>query len=255
MHDTKLKSYFWFLLDVLLLVFIVCALFYAIPAIRKFGKSFSPARTIVVSAEGKTIAVPDIAELSFSVVSQGKNPSDLSESNSQKMNAVAEFVKGEGIADEDIKTTAYSLSPSYRHDYSTQRNFITGYSLTQTLTIKVRELDKVANIIAGLTPLGVNQIGGVNFTVEDPERYLSDARKNAFEKVQIKAREIAEDAGVLLGDVVNASEYQNYPPVPYLMSASAEALGRGGSSAPTVPTIEPGTTEVTLNVSVTYEIR
>jgi uncharacterized protein YggE len=252
MNEIKLKHWFWLLLDVLIAAVIINVLFFVMPAVGKWGKSFMPARTIVVSSEGKTLAAPDIAELSFSVVSRGKNPEELSEGNNQKMAAVAKFVKGEGIAEADMKTTEYSLSPSYQYDPTTQRNFITGYTLTQTLTIKVRKLEKVAKVIGGLTPLGVNQIGGVNFTIEDPEKYLSEARKDAFKKAETKAREMAAQAGVSLGRVVNASEYQFIPPIPY--AAAVEKVGRS-AAAPAAPTIEPGTTEVTLNVNVTYEIR
>ncbi|MBI2623622.1 MAG: SIMPL domain-containing protein [Candidatus Liptonbacteria bacterium] len=254
MHETRAKLYFWILLDVLLVVWVVGAVVFAMPAVGKWGRSFAPVRTIAVSAEGKTLAAPDIAELSFSVVSQGKNPDELSESNNQKMNAVAKFVKGEGIAEEDMKTTAYSLAPDYRYDRTLQRNFITGYTLTQTLTIKVRNLEKVATVIAGLTPLGVNQIGGVNFTVENPERYLREAREDAFRKAEAKAREIAGAAGVVLGNVITASEYSQGP-IPYY-AAVAEKVGLGaGPAAPVVPSIQPGTNEVKLNVNVTYEIR
>ncbi|MBI2888987.1 MAG: SIMPL domain-containing protein [Candidatus Liptonbacteria bacterium] len=255
MHETRAKLYFWILLDVLLVVWVVCAVFFAMPAVGKWGRSFVPVRTIAVSAEGKTLAAPDIAELSFSVISQGKNPDELSDSNNQKMNAVAKFVKGLEIAEADMKTTSYSLQPNYQYDRTTQRNFITGYTLTQTLTIKVRKLEKVATVIAGLTPLGVNQIGGVNFTIDNPEQYLSQARKDAFRKAEAKAREIAGEAGVVLGGVITASEYQQGP-IPYMM-ASAEkfGLGMGGASAPVAPTIQPGTSEVKLSVNVTYEIR
>jgi uncharacterized protein YggE len=247
--------WFWLLLDVLIAAAIVNVLFFVMPAVGKWGRSFMPVRTIAVSAEGKTLAAPDIAELSFSVISQGKNPDDLSDVNNQKMNAVTKFVKGEKIAEADIKTTSYSLQPNYQYDRTTQRNFVTGYTLTQTVTIKVRDLLKVAKIIAGLTPLGVNQIGGVNFTIENPEQFLSEARKDAFTKAEIKAREIAAEAGVALGRVITASEYQQGP-IPYY--AMAEKVGFGGAgpvAAPVAPTIEPGTTEVKLNVSVTYEIR
>jgi len=255
MNETRVKLFFWVLFDVLIAAVIVNLVVFVMPAVGKWGRAFMPVRTIAVSAEGKTLAAPDIAELSFSVISQGKNPDDLSDSNNQKMNAVAKFVKGLEIAEADMKTTAYSLQPNYQYDRTTQRNFITGYTLTQTLTIKVRKLEKVATVIAGLTPLGVNQIGGVNFTIDNPEQYLSQARKDAFKKAEAKAREIAGEAGVILGKVITASEYQQGP-IPYMM-ASAEKFGRGGAgqAAPITPTIEPGTSEVKLNVNVTYEIR
>lgn len=253
MNEGKLKGWFWLLLDIALACFIIGFVFVALPTMKRFGSSFITGRTITVAAEGKTLAAPDIAELSFSVISQGKNPDELVDNNNQKMNAVNKFVKGEGILDKDMKTTSYSLSPNYQYNPTTQRNFITGYTLTQTLTIKVRELAKVAKIIAGLTPLGVNQIGGVNFMVEDQERVLAEARKDAFAKAQAKAEEMARESGVDLGKVVSVAEYQSGP-IPYYAMAS-EAMGKGGAPAPAVPSIEPGTTEVKLNVQLVYELR
>ncbi|MBM3257141.1 MAG: DUF541 domain-containing protein [Candidatus Liptonbacteria bacterium] len=254
MNENRLKNWFWLLLNIALACFIVGFVFVALPTMKRFGSSFITGRTITVAAEGKTLVAPDIAELSFSVVSQGKNPDELTESNNQKMNAVNKFVKGEGIGEKDMKTTSYTLVPNYQFNPTTQRNFITGYTLTQTLTIKVRELAKVAKIIAGLTPLGVNQVGGVSFMVEDEERPLAEARKNAFEKAQAKAEEMARASGVSLGKVVSVTEYVPGP-IPYYAYGMGGAAEVKGAPAPTVPTIEPGTTEVKLNVQLIYELR
>src|SRR3989338_1703408 len=194
MNENKLKSWFWFLLDVAIACWVIGFLFVGLPALQRIGNSFSSGRNITVTAEGKALAAPDLAELSFSVVSQGKNPEELSENNNQKMTAATKFVKGEGVLEKDMKTTSYSLQPNYQYNPTTQRNFITGYTLTQTLTIKVHDLNKVAKIIAGLTPLGVNQIGGVNFSIENENTVLSEARNDAFKKAKAKAEEMAKAA-------------------------------------------------------------
>lgn len=164
-----------------------------------------------------------------------------------------QFVKSQGVASEDIKTTGYNLSPNYQWDKNTQRNYITGYTLTQTVQAKVRDLSKVAPILGGLAPLGVNQIGGVTFTFADDEKVLATARADAFEKARAKAMEMASESGVSLGRIVNVAE-SNYIPVPRAFYATAnEAVGLGG--AVSAPTIEPGTQDITDNVSITYEIK
>lgn len=254
MNENKLKSWFWFLLDIAIACWVLGFLFVGLPSLKRIASSFSSSRSITVTAEGKALASPDLAELSFSVVSQGKNPEELTDNNNQKMTAAAKFVKSEGIAEKDMKTTSYSLQPNYQYNPTTQRNFITGYNLTQTLTIKVHDLSKVAKIIAGLTPLGVNQIGGVNFSIEDENKVLSEARKDAFKKAQVKAEEMAEAAGTTLGSVVSVSESTSGP-IPYYAAAPMmEKFGRGAASV-AAPTIEPGTSEVKLNVQVVYELR
>jgi uncharacterized protein YggE len=250
------KKYFWIALDLFIAVLVVGAVFFGMPLLQHLGSGFYPARTITVTAEGKTTVSPDLAEISFSVLSQGQDPQALSTNNNDKMNAVLQFVKAQGIDDKDMTTTNYDLSPNYQYDKNTQRNFITGYTLTQTVQVKVRDLNKVATVLGGLAPLGVNQIGGVNFTFDDPEKFLAVARADAFVKVEAKAKEMATSAGVSLGSIVTVAE-NNYVPGPsplYMSANSAAGLG-GAEAAISVPTIQPGTQDVTDDVSITYELR
>lgn len=250
MEQEKAEIYFWVLLDVLILGIIVNLVFFVMPAVHNYGKSLVASRTLTVSASGKTFVAPDIAESSFSVVSRGKNPDELSDANNQKITAVISFLKSSGLDEKDIKTTAYNLSPDYQYDPQTQRNFITGYTLTQTVSVKIRDLTKVAKIVGGLTPLGVNQIGGINFSVDDPETSLSAARADALQKARKKAENTASQSGVKLGRVLNISESQNIPILYYNYGMSAAMPLKENVT----PTIEPGTQEVTAQVTVTYEL-
>lgn len=231
----------------LVLIFVVT------PAVWRYASSLQSARSLAVSAEGEVLAIPDIAESSFSVVVQGKNPQDLAQNSNEKMAAVVEFLKSKNIDSKDIKTTAYNLYPDYEYDENIRRSFITGYTITQTVTVKIRDLGRAAEIIAGLTPLGVNQIGGINFTIDDPENYLTEARGKAFEKAKAKAKSIAAQSGARLGRVLNVSESSGGfpPPIPYFKDARLEALG-GAVSA---PTLEPGSQEVKVQVTIVYELR
>lgn len=250
--DNKAKTYFWVLLDILIVGIILNLVFFVMPAIQRFGNSLAPTRTVTVSAEGKTTATPDLAEASFSVLSRGQNPADLADANNKKMSAVINFLKSEGLADKDIKTTAYNLSPDYKYEPKTERSIITGYTFTQTVSVKMRDFKKVPEIIGGLTPLGINQISGINFSVEEPEKFLAVARADAFGKAQAKAAEMAKENGVRLGRVVNISESQNVP-VPYYRMMSAPSAEVAVPSVNT-PTIESGAQEVTAQVSLTYEL-
>lgn len=250
MENTQWKNYFWLLLDVLMVGIILNLVFFVMPAVQKFGDSMTPARTLAAAAEGKTTISPDIAEVSFSVVSQGENPEKLASANNDKMAAVVNNIKSNGVDAKDIKTTNYDLQPNYSYDKNTGRSYIYGYTLTQTVYVKIRDLKKVATVVGGVTPLGVNQVGGISFQVEDSEKFLGEARKEAFQKAKTKAEEIAKASGVELGRIVNVSEYQNSP-APYYKNA---AVGMGGAESASVPTIEPGTQELKLNVSVTYEL-
>lgn len=248
------KAWFWILLDIFLGVLVISAVCFGMPALIHFNNSLATSRTITVSAEGKTTASPDIAETSFSVVSQGQNPATLSQNNIDKMNAVLQFVSAQGIAQADIKTTAYDLQPNYQWDKNTQRNYINGYTLTQTVSVKIRDLAKVADVLGGLAPLGVNQIGGVNFTIDNDEAVLALARADAFAKAEAKAQSMAAAAGVSLGIVVNVSE-NGVVPFPYYADKTVYGMGGGVAASAPAPSIQPGTQDVTDNVTITYALR
>jgi uncharacterized protein len=245
------KGWFWLLLDIFLGILVVSSVLFGMPALVQFNNSLFASRTITVSAEGKTTATPDIAETSFSVVTQGQNPATLSTNNADKMNAVLQFVSSQGIAQADVKTTAYDLQPNYQWDKNTQRNFIDGYTLTQTVDIKIRDLNKVADILGGLAPLGVNQIGGVNFTIDNDEPVIALARADAFAKAEAKALSMARAAGVSLGQVINVQE-NSAVPFPYYADKAVYGMGAGVPSA--APSIQPGTQDITDNVTITYSL-
>jgi len=254
MDASKAKGYFWVLLNLVLAGMVVNLVFFVMPTIKKYGDSLYPVGSISVSAEGKAIATPDVAQVSFSVVSRGKNPEELADNNNQKVSAAITFVKSEGIDAKDIKTSGYSLSPDYQYDPKTERNFITGYTLTQTVNLKIRDLFKVAKVIGGLTPLGVNQIGGVNFTIDDPEKVMAQAREDAFARAKVKAAKMAEQGGVRLGRIISVGEYGSGP-TPYY-GAAAGKFGLGGEAmSVAAPTIEPGTEEIRVQVTITYALK
>ncbi len=248
---SKLKNIFIVVFFIFLMAAVVYSFFFG--PLKKYSDSLMPAKTITVSAEGKVTVSPDVAKLSFSVVSEGIDPKTLADDNNKKMKAAIDFVKSQGIDEKDIKTTDYNLSPKYEYDEKTKKTFISGYTLTQTVLVKIRDLNKVADVLAGLPPLGINQISSISFDIDDPEKYLSEARDQAFNKVKEKAVAMAEKNGVNLGQVINFYEYQplNY----YGQTKTAMGLGGGEAAAPVLPQIQPGSQEVTVQVSVVYEIK
>lgn len=245
------KNYFWVLIDAALLVAIVFGTWCAIYYVGRYTASLPITRTVSVSAEGKTIAAPDTAKISFAVVSEGKSPETIQTDNTRKMNAVIEFVKAQGIEAKDIKTSGYNLSPRYEYDEKKRTTFISGYALTQTVTIQVRNLEKVSPILGQLPSLGINEIQNVNFEVEDPEQYLAMAREEAFSRAYTKAAAMAKQNGVRLGRVVTFSEGSQGPIYPRYFEAAAMKADVGVPA----PTIEPGSEEVRVNVTVTYELK
>lgn len=255
MQSESFRNYFWLLLDAFLVAAIVGLLFFALPLAKKFGDSLYPVRSMTVTAEGKTLVSPDIATTYFSVISRGVDPQKLAQANNQLINEAIDFVKSKGVGVNDIRTTAYDLQPTYEYDENRRTSFISGYTMTQTVTLKIRDLAKVGEILGGLPELGINHIGGVSFGVDEPEKYLAEAREEALRRAQEKAAAMAKASGVKLGRILSVNEYQPGPVYPYAYAAkSVEGMG-GGVAPPASPTIEPGSEEVTVRVMVNYELR
>jgi len=235
------------------LTFLALGIFYSLfwGPLKKYGDSVALVKTITISAEGKVVVSPDIARLSFSVVSEGTNPKTLADDNIKKMNAAIDFVKSRGIDEKDIKTTQYDLSPRYNYDRDTGKSQIYGYTLTQTILVKIRDLSKVADVLAGLSPLGINQISSVSFDIDDPEKFLAEARSQAFDKAKAKAESMAQKNNVKLGEVVSFSENQGYAPAVY---QNFKTMGAGTEVA-AAPQIQSGSQEVSIQVNITYRLK
>ncbi len=248
---TQAKTLFWNLLNVVLILVIAYSAFCAWNASRYFA-SLPITRTIVVNAEGKSKVTPDIATVSFSVVSEGKTAEAVQSDNNTKMAASLDYVKSQGVEAKDIQTSGYNLSPRYEYDTKKKTTFISGYTLMQTVSVKLRDFEKAKVIVGYLPSLGINQINGISFSVEDPDVFQNLARQEAFLKARDKAMTMAKQNSVRLGRVVTFSENSGgvYP-----RFYGAEAMMAKGAGAPVPAPIEPGSEEVTVNVSVTYELR
>lgn len=203
---------------------------------------------IYFNGEGKVYTKPDVAFVGFSVVTQGTRINDVQDTNSKKMNKVITFLKSSGIEEKDIKTTNYSLYPQYIYEgYRIPQ--ITGYQINQTVSIKIRDLDKIGEILQGVVEVGINQVNSFYFGVENDEELKEQAREIAIKDAKEKAEKLASQIGLNLKKIVGFSETTNGYPVP--MYDKAE-YGMGGGSGS--PNIEAGENEIAVNVTLTYEI-
>ncbi len=205
-------------------------------------------RSVTMSAEGKVSSKPDTAEVIFSVVSEGAKAEDVQKDNDKKITTVLDYVKSKGIKAEDIQTSGYNLYPRYDYNKpSGETPTITGYILNQRITVKVRDLAAVSDLVGGLTAKGVNQIENISFYIDDPDALKSEARKEAVEKAKGKAEELARGLDVRLGRVINFSEgASGVIPLPYYSER-----GAGGGGSP----LEPGSQDITVSVTLTFELK
>lgn len=253
--EQKIKNYLWIALTVAVLVGAYAAWRYA----DAFARSIQPSsfRSFTVSSEGKTVVIPDVAEFSFTVLTEGgKDLKALQDVNAEKMNRAIAFVKSNGVDAKDVRTASYQVEPRYQY-YGCRQGpcpppEIVGYTVRQTVSVKVRDFAKVGDILAGVVENGANTVSDLRFTLDDRDAAEATARAEAIAKAEVKAEAIAEAAGVSLGRLLSIDEGSGPVPVPYY-ALSAEQFGRGGGGA--IPAVEPGSEEIRVTVILRYEIR
>lgn len=208
-------------------------------------------RIISVSGLGEVKTRPDMATISTGVVTEGTTAKEALAKNNSAMAAVIAALKNAGVAEDDIQTSDFSVSPKYPPYQPNQTTAprIVGYTVSNQVTANVKDLAKLGGILDTLVQSGSNQINGIAFGVDEPKAQLDEARKKAVADARAKAELYAEAAGVSLGKVIQISESSAVvPPVPMFRR---EAMAAADASVP----IAAGTQTVAANVSITFEIQ
>ncbi|MFH0851646.1 MAG: SIMPL domain-containing protein [Candidatus Peregrinibacteria bacterium] len=215
-------------------------------------KDFTP-MVISVDADGKVSAPPDIAVVSFGVQTGRQGTAQQAiKLLADKMQEVIDAVKKDGIEEKDISTDSLSLNPAY--DWKDGQQISRGFEANQTLHVKVRNLDKIGDLLSAVTTAGANQIGGVEFTMDDPEKLQAMAREKAITKAEAKAQKLAAQLGKSLKRLKGFSEGGGYaPPMPYA-KANVMMDRAGGVSLESVP-VPTGEQDITVTVLLTYELQ
>lgn len=207
-------------------------------------------RTISVSGEGEATGTPDMAIMQFGVVAEGKTAGEAMTANSQAMTKVRDKLKELGIAAKDMQTSNFSLNPVYPpYDRNKpEERKITGYSVNNSLTVRLRDIDKVGATIDAAVGAGANNLGGLNFGFQDQSDLEDEAKKDAVRQARATAELVAKEAGVSLGEVMTiAVNSYSGRPQPVAMSRMATAE----SATP----IEAGESSLSASVSITYRIK
>ena len=205
--------------------------------------------TISVTGVGTVVSTPDVADLRLGVSFTRATVKAARADAAAAMTKVIAALKALGIADKDIQTTNLSLQPAY--DYSANANppRITGYTLSNSLAVTVRDLDKVGDAIDNSLAAGATTFDGVSFRVDDPAKAQQQARTDAMTQAKANADTLAAAAGVSITGVASISETSAQTPYPIYYGAAAGAPVKDAATP-----IETGTTDVTITVTLVYLI-
>lgn len=223
----------------------------AVPAAAQ-GPDLRP--KIIVTGEGEAQVSPDMAVVTLAVLREAKTAREAMDENNAAMAAVIAALKDEGVEARDLQTSGLSISPQYI--YPNDRNGeekprITGYQVTNTLTVRIRDLEKVGQVLDRSVSLGVNQGGEISFTNDDPTEALADARKRAVEDAKSKAHTLSEAAGVSLGDVLEISEHAATPPPMPMGTKMRMEMAASDAAVP----VEAGENSYKVQVSITFALK
>jgi uncharacterized protein len=265
------------------IVLVLLSIFLFVQALEGFkklpsiGKDVYPQSTINVSGDGEAYAMPDIATFDFSVTETAKTVKEAQSKVDVKINKALTVVRATGVDDKDIKTTGYNVYPKYEYTKSVcsadssssvndisisyrsstctpSKQILTGYEATQSITVKVRDIEKAGDLVTNVGATDITNVSGIQFSVDDRDQYIAQAREQAIGKAKDKARMLAKQLGVHLGKIMSYNENGNYPVYDY-----AKAMGGSemtvSSVAPRVAELPAGETKITSSVSITYEIK
>ena len=207
---------------------------------------------IWVTGQGEVSVKPDIAIISLGIEAEDDSVASARNRAAAAMNDMMDTLTSNGIADKDIQTQYFNIQQVRTWDPDTQKSVVTGYSVTNTVTVTIRDIDKVGTIIDAVAEAGgdLTRINGINFSVDNPDEFYEEARKEAMIDARNKAEELAKQANANLGDVTFISENQYYAPVAKSATAMAYDEGAGYSTS-----ISPGELDISLSIQVAYAIK
>ncbi|ANM05260.1 hypothetical protein AMC78_CH03192 [Rhizobium phaseoli] len=222
----------------------------AAPAMAQEAK---PREAVIsVTGDGESSVTPDMAIVTLSVVKQAKTAREALDENNKAMKDVLDALKSGGIAERDLQTSGFSIQPQYNYpqpvDGQQQQPQLIGYQTINAVTVRLRDLAKLGQVIDQSVTLGINQGGDIQFTNDKPEAAIEEARKDAVAEAVKKAKTLSEAAGVKLGRIIEINENE---PRPLPQPAYRATMMKEADAA--VP-VQAGETTYNVSVTVTFAI-
>lgn len=258
------KRYVQVLLTLILLALLAALVAYTQRTFKEAQGTFTGETTISVSGEGKVLALPDIGQFSFAVRGEGEDAVTAQESSAVAINAIIAYLTDAGVAEKDIKTQNYNLSPKYRYEERVcisggycppGEPILDGYEVYQNVQVKVRDLDAAGTLISGVGEKGATDISSLQFTIDDESGLKAQARAAAIADAKAKAEVLAADLGMKINKIVGFYENGDAPYPMMERATMAMEDGLGGDAMKTAPSIPVGENEIGSSVSITYQLR
>ena len=290
LNDKQKNQFFGAVVGVLILL-IAFIFIQAVIGLKQFsyiGRDLTQNNIITVTGTGSVMAVPDTAEFSFSVVSDAKQMTDAQNTAATKTNAIIAALKAMGVADADIQTTGYDSYPTYTYQNAVcpqpvyngdtvtpmssdsgvssggavssniaiycppGKQTLTGYEVSETLDVKVRNTADAGTALTKVGALGATNVSGLSFVVDNLDAVQLQARDKAIADAKTKAAHLSQVLGVSLSHIVNFSDNGSQPI--YYASQSMALDAKAAGAAPVVPQVETGQNKITSTVSISYEV-
>ncbi|WP_308366991.1 MULTISPECIES: SIMPL domain-containing protein [unclassified Microbulbifer] len=201
-----------------------------------------------VSSRAEASRVPDVANISAGVVTEDVDSEKALRKNAEEMEKLMAAIKKAGIADKDVQTSGINLSPRYQY-HQNRKPEITGYQASNTVNIKVRDIDRLGKVLDAMAAEGANQIHGPSFEIGEPEPVYDEARRKALKQAQARAETYADALGMKVRRILSISENgSDGPPRPMMRMEMATA------KADTTTPVAPGETTLAVNLDLMFEL-
>jgi len=260
---------------IIFVIFLIITMFFGIKFLSKMSDYNNYARTIDVSGKGEVKVVPDLAEINFTLkeINDSKDKSkniELQNNIAQQMKKIIQEFEDLKISKKDIQTENYSVQPKYTYQncYSRPQNYmkpcdsnvLTGYEISQTVIVKVRQTELTGKVLAILAENNITNVSGPNFSVDDKEKLKRQARDLAIQDAKQKAKDLSEVLDVEIEDIVSFNDGENnFPPTPYRYANSTRSMTPLSIEMVDAPEMEEamiteGEDKIIAKVIITFEL-
>ena len=208
----------------------------------------SPIGHVIVIGEGSVSVTPDYAQIGGGVTTRAKTVKEAMDANSRSMAAIIKTLRDSGVAQSDIQTSRFVVQPVYAPQEPRTEPKLAGYSVSNRVRVKIRQIDQIGEILDRLVTAGATDIGNVEFLVSEPSKALDHAREAAIADARRRAEVYAQASGIQLGRVEWVSEVSGFAPPAPMRSSEASAM-----TAASVP-ITGGEDTLRVRITVGFDI-